>query len=75
MTTANRILKALALTCLLACGSALLPGCGGNGATYQATGTTLGKELQDLQASYDQGIITKKEYEYSRKRLIKKHTQ
>jgi hypothetical protein len=54
---------------------ALLPGCGGGGATYQAASNqTLGKELQDLQQSYDKGIITKKQYEEAKKQLIKKHT-
>jgi hypothetical protein len=66
----------VAFLAMLAAGSlTLLPGCGGGGATLQATGNqTLGKELQDLQDTYDKGIITKKQYEDTKKRLIKKYT-
>lgn len=63
------------------CAVALLPavglvsGCSSGAPTYQAgSNTTLGRELQDLQESYDKGIITKKEYEEAKKRLIKKYT-
>jgi hypothetical protein len=53
----------------------LLSGCGGGGATFQTQGNkTLGQELQDLQSSYDKGIITQKQYEDTKKRLIKKYT-
>lgn len=56
--------------------SAALVGCGGGGASFQAAGNkTLGEELQDLDASYQKGIITKKEYEDTKKRLIKKYTR
>ena len=72
-------MKALKLTVLaaLTAGSlALLSGCGGGGATFQAAGNkTLGQELQDLQQSYEKGILTKKEYEDTKKRLIKKYTE
>jgi hypothetical protein len=55
----------------------LLPGCrsGGSKTTINATGNkTLGQELEDLQKSYDKGIITKKEYEDTKKKLMKKYT-
>ncbi len=75
----NILIRALRLTTLVAvvAGSiAMLSGCGGGGATYQAANNqTLGKELQDLQQSYEKGIITKKEYEATKKRLIKKYTE
>ncbi|MBE7498881.1 MAG: hypothetical protein HS113_00915 [Verrucomicrobiales bacterium] len=74
----NRILhslQAVAVAATLLCTLSLLSGCGSGGATYQAaSNTTLGRELQDLQESYDKGIITKKQYEDTKKRLIKKYT-
>ncbi len=57
---------------LLAVGVA---GCGGGGAQVQSSTTTLGQELQDLKASYDKGIITEKEYNEAKKKLIEKRTE
>ena len=75
MKTLARTLKATCLAGILASGLAILSGCGGGGATYQAASNkTLGEELQDLQKSYDQGIITKKQYEATKQKLIKKYT-
>lgn len=37
--------------------------------------TTLGQELQDLDKAYKDGIITKKEYEKAKKRLIEQRTE
>jgi len=52
------------------------PDAAGRGAAFQSTGNkTLGQELQDLQQSYEKGILTKEEYEDTEKRLIKKYTQ
>ncbi len=68
-------LRAVFLGGILAGTAVLTPGCGGGGNTYQpAANTTLGRELQDLQDSYDKGIITQKQYEDTKKRLIKKYT-
>jgi hypothetical protein len=53
----------------------MLTSCGGGGATVQTGNTTLGQELQDLKASYDKGIITEKEYNETKKRLIEKRTE
>ena len=48
-------------------------GCGRGGeATVEARTTTLGQELTDLKAAYDQGIITEKEYNQQKKELLKK---
>jgi hypothetical protein len=59
---------------LLASGA--LTGCGGGGATYEAASNkTLGQELQDLDASYQKGILTKDQYETAKKKLIKKYTR
>ncbi|CAB1077714.1 hypothetical protein D1AOALGA4SA_5498 [Olavius algarvensis Delta 1 endosymbiont] len=37
--------------------------------------TTLGQELQDLNKAYKDGIITQKEYEKAKERLIEKRTK
>ena len=76
MKTPAKALKVTCLAALLASISPMLSGCGGGGATYQAAGDkTLGQELQDLKASYDKGILTQKEYESTKKQLIKKYTR
>jgi hypothetical protein len=75
----NALMKSLKLTVLAALaagGLTLLSGCGGGGASYHAASNqTLGKELQDLQQSYEKGIITEKQYEDSKKKLMKKYTK
>jgi hypothetical protein len=48
-------------------------GCGGGGASVKQSNTTLGQELTDLQAAYDKGIITEKEYERAKKEILKKY--
>jgi hypothetical protein len=76
MNSFMKTLRVAGLAAILAGGLALLSGCGGGGATFQATGNkTLGQELQDLNQTYEKGIITKKEYEDTKKRLIKKYTE
>ena len=66
---------ALALAGLVLCTFAFA-GCGGGGATFKSTGDkTLGQELQDLDASYQKGIITKKQYDDIKERLIKMYTR
>ena len=37
--------------------------------------TTLGQELQDLDKAYKDGIITQKEYEKAKKRIIEQRTE
>ena len=37
--------------------------------------TTLGQELQDLDKAYKDGIITQKEYDKAKKRLIEQRTK
>lgn len=71
-----KTLKALGLAAVLAGLLVPVSGCGGGGTAYHSTSNrTLGEELQDLQTSYEKGIITKKEYEDTKKKLMKKHTQ
>jgi len=76
MNAFMKTLKLAWLAAIVAGSLAMLSGCGGGGATFQTTGNkTLGQELQDLQQSYEKGIITKKEYEDTKKRLMKKYTE
>lgn len=56
-----------------------LPACGGGGAKVQSEqstySTTLGQELKDLEDSYKKGIITEKQYEEAKEKLIKQRTE
>jgi uncharacterized membrane protein len=56
-----------------------LGGCCGGGSTVKnestTTTTTLGDELKALKDAYDQGIITEKEYNASKDKLIKQRTE
>ncbi len=49
-------------------------GCGRRGGSAKVESTTrtttLGQELQDLDAAYKQGILTEKEYEKKKKELL-----
>ena len=47
-------------------------GCGGGGAEIQSNNTTLGKELMDLSEAHEKGVISDKEYENARSRLLKR---
>ncbi len=48
-----------------------LPACGGKTVKVEsADSTTVGQELQDLDKAYRDGIITKSEYEKSKKRIL-----
>lgn len=52
-------------------------GCGGGGANVRQDTytTTLGQELQDLEEAYKNGIITEKEFQQAKERLIKQRTK
>jgi hypothetical protein len=57
-----------------------LGGCCGGGSTTvkdksTTTTTTLGDELKSLKEAYDQGIITEKEYNDSKEKIIKQRTE
>ena len=58
---------ALALSVLMTAG------CGGSSTSVQAQTTTMGQELTDLKKAYDAGVITEKEYEKSKSRILKRY--
>ena len=47
----------------------LLTGCSSS-AKVEAHTTTVGQELQDLDAAYDQGLLTEDEYKKKRKQIL-----
>jgi len=51
-----------------------LPGCGGGGAKVQEdiSTATKGQQLIDLKKALDSGVITQKEYDESRKKILEK---
>ena len=53
--------------------------CGGGGAQVKSEqanySTTLGQELKDLEDSYKKGIITQKQYEEAKEKLIQQRTK
>jgi len=54
-----------------------LTGCGGGGAEIktQSYSTTLGQELKDLEEAYQKGIITEKQYNQAKEKLIEQRTK
>ena len=52
-------------------------GCGGGGAEVrtQSYSTTLGQELKDLEEAYQKGIITEKQYNEAKQKLIDQRTK
>ena len=59
------------LAALIAAG--MLSSCsfgGGDETHIRTKSTTTGQELQDLKAAYDKGIISQREYEQQRERLL-----
>ena len=54
-----------------------LAGCGGGGAEVrtQSYSTTLGQELKDLEDAYRKGIITEKQYNDAKEKLIEQRTK
>lgn len=73
-----RIFKVVAALILIVMALSLA-GCGGGGAevrTDQSTyTTTLGKELLDLDEAYKKGLLTEKQYEEAKKKLIEQRTK
>lgn len=54
----------------------MLPACGGGGAksntSQSINNTTKGQELMDLKRAYDQGIISEREYNKQKERVLEK---
>lgn len=71
----GEIMKKLGVIMLtgLLLASFTLSGCGGKKTTVEATTTTLGQELVDLQQAYEKGIISEKEYNDLKNKAIKKY--
>ena len=57
------------------CLSAMLSGClslgGGDETVQQTKTTTTGQELIDLKAAYDKGIISERQYEQEKDKLLR----
>ena len=55
--------------------SLAFPGClsfgGGDETNQQTKTTTTGQELMDLRAAYDKGLISEREYNQQREKLLK----
>jgi len=76
MRDCKALLVGMAIMVMVALG-----GCCGGGTTVKeevsttTTTTTLGDELKALKDAYDKGIITEKEYNTSKEKLIKQRTE
>ncbi len=54
-----------------------LSGCGGGGAEVrtQSYSTTLGQELKDLEEAHQKGLLTEKQYNKAKEKLIEQRTK
>jgi hypothetical protein len=73
-----RVFKAILIGMAIMTVVALGGCCGGGSTTVKdqstTTTTTLGDELKSLKDAYDQGIISEKEYNDSKEKIIKQRT-
>ncbi len=67
-----RVLVMVVFTIVLS----LLSACGGGGSEVktESYSTTLGQELKDLDEAYRKGIISEKQYNQSKERLLEQRT-
>ena len=65
-----KVLQALAAEALIA---VVAGGCGSPQKVYTGSSPSVGQQLQDLEKSYRDGIITEKEYNKLKKALIKQN--
>jgi len=63
-----RSIAALAV-CLVAC-AATLSGCGGRSSDNDNRSTTVGQELQDLEAARNKGLLTEDDYQRQREAIL-----
>jgi len=70
----------MSMASVMIIGALSLSGCGGGGAevksetTAETSAQTLGQELIDLKKAYDMGIISEREYNDAKQKLIEKKT-
>jgi hypothetical protein len=50
-----------------------LAGCGGGDSNIKASSTTIGQELMDLDASYQKGLITEREYRKAKESILERY--
>jgi hypothetical protein len=50
-----------------------LAGCGGGDSSIKASSTTIGQELMDLDASYQKGLITEREYKKAKESILERY--
>ena len=66
----KRLKHAVLIICILA--AVIASGCGGGAEVKSTTRTaTLGQELMDLEKAYKQGVISEKEYNAAKEKLMK----
>ena len=60
---------ALPAVCIIAC-AATLCGCGGSSSNVENKSTTVGQELQDLEAARNKGLLTEDDYQRQREAIL-----
>ena len=64
-----KFIRIFAVVIVLMVGTTFL-GCGGGGAKVQQSTTTVGQELIDLEKAHKEGIITEKQYNDQKKKIL-----
>lgn len=66
-----KFLRVVAVVLVLMVGISFI-GCGGGKTSVKQSSTTIGQELIDLEKAYNDKIITKKQYEEQKKKILKR---